>query len=171
MKRVCYIVLMLCLMFSSCSKTKYLQKHSTKAHIEFKEGEHNFGQVIFGHPAEWNFEFVNTGADTLRITEVQSTCGCTVPQWPKDKIAPNEKGAIKVVYDSQRSGIFQKAVTVFSNADNSALVLVVTGEVTPNPHKIIIGGKSATQTSGTDTIQYKSKMDFEVGPDVQIMEE
>lgn len=141
MKHFLRLCLCLCILLSGCSKTKYLQKHATKAHIEFQTGSHNFGQVIFGQPAKFDFEFTNTGSDTLVINEVQSTCGCTIPQWPEDPIAPGEKGVISVSYDSQRSGDFEKGITVFSNADNSALLLVISGTVTPNPHKAILGAK------------------------------
>lgn len=149
MKRFLSIVLaVMCLFLISCSRTKLLQKHATKAHIEFREGRHDFGKVIFGQPAEHDFVFVNTGSDTLIINEVQSTCGCTIPKWSQEPVAPGEKGVIAVSYDTRRSGEFEKGITVFSNADNSALLLVIAGYVTPNPHKEILGAK----TKRTDTI-------------------
>ncbi len=139
MKRLVSFVIISLLLLCSCSKTKYLQKRATKAHIEFKTGVHDFGKVIFGEPASFDFIFTNTGTDTLQINEVQSTCGCTIPQWSKTPVAPGDKGVITVSYDTRRSGEFEKGITVFSNADNSALLLVIKGFVTPNPHKEILG--------------------------------
>lgn len=141
MKRVCTILIcVVSITVMSCSRTKMLQKRATKAHIEFKEGRHDFGKIIFGQPAEYDFVFTNTGVDTLIINEVQSTCGCTIPVWSQEPVAPGEKGVISVSYDTRRSGEFEKGITVFSNADNSALLLVISGFVTPNPHKEILGG-------------------------------
>lgn len=134
-----FLIFACCLLTFSCSRTKMLRKHATKAHIEFKDGSHNFGKVIFGQPASYGFVFTNTGVDTLIINEVQSTCGCTIPTWSQDPVAPGEKGIIEVSYDSRRSGEFEKGITVFSNADNSAMLLVISGYVTPNPHKEILG--------------------------------
>lgn len=141
MKRLFSILLVFVVVFCSCSRAKYLQKHATKAHIEFNTGVHDFGKIIFGEPASFDFVFTNTGADTLQINEVQSTCGCTIPKWSKEPVAPGEKGLITVSYDTRRSGEFEKGITVFSNADNSALLLVIKGLVTPNPHKEILGRK------------------------------
>lgn len=154
MKKVLYIVLCL-FVFVSCSQSNFFQKRATKAHIEFKETQHNFGKVIFSHPVEYNFVFTNTGVDTLKISEVQSQCGCTVTNWSRKGIAPNDSSSIKVMFDAQRSGEFQKSVTVFSNADNGVIMLYIMGEVTPNPNKIIIGGK--TSKASVDSVQQATK--------------
>ena len=167
MKHFFTILLCVSVLFSGCSKAKYLQKHSTKAHIEFQTGSHNFGQVIFGQPAQFDFEFKNTGSDTLTINEVQSTCGCTIPRWSQDPVAPGEKGVISVSYDSQRSGDFEKGITVFSNADNSAILLVISGTVTPNPHKAILGAKTNTN----NTIQIQENTELQVDESAEKIQE
>ncbi|MBR5433874.1 MAG: DUF1573 domain-containing protein [Bacteroidales bacterium] len=144
----------------SCSRTKMLQKHATKAHIAFKDVRHDFGKVIFGQPADFDFVFTNTGVDTLIINEVQSTCGCTIPTWSQEPVAPGAKGVISVSYDTRRSGEFEKGITVFSNADNSAMLLVISGFVTPNPHKEILGGNKSnkiTKDTIPDTVEEMGK--------------
>lgn len=153
MKRFVTIGLVVCCVFGlSCSRTKMLQKHATKAHIAFKNVRHDFGKVIFGQPAEHDFVFTNTGIDTLIIKEVQSTCGCTIPTWSQEPVAPGEKGVISVSYDTRRSGEFEKGITVFSNADNSAVLLVIAGFVTPNPHKEILGGNKNKIVNDTTAV-------------------
>lgn len=140
MRRLIYIqILFIAILTASCSRARMLEKNATKAHIEFKETAHNFGTIIFGQPAICSFDFVNTGSDTLVISEIQSTCGCTVPKWSREPVPPKAKGTITVSYDSQRSGEFEKGITVFSNAENSAILLVIRGSVTTNPHKFILG--------------------------------
>lgn len=157
MKRLLPILLVVVAVFCSCSRAKYLQKHATKAHIEFNTGVHDFGKVIFGEPAKFDFVFKNTGVDTLLITEVQSTCGCTIPKWSNKPVAPGEKGLIEVSYDTRRSGEFEKGITVFSNADNSAMLLVIKGFVTPNPHKEILG-RNKTNTNDTISVNQSEKV-------------
>lgn len=157
MKRLLPILLVVVAVFCSCSRAKYLQKHATKAHIEFNTGVHDFGKVIFGEPAKFDFVFKNTGLDTLLITEVQSTCGCTIPKWSNKPVAPGEKGLIEVSYDTRRSGEFEKGITVFSNADNSAMLLVIKGFVTPNPHKEILG-RNKTNTNDTISVNQSVKV-------------
>ena len=152
MKRFLFIVLIFSCVCASCSRAKYLQKHATKAHIEFKEGRHDFGNVIFGQPAKYDFVFTNTGIDTLIINEVQSTCGCTIPVWSQEPVPPKGKGVIEVSYDTRRSGPFEKGITVFSNADNSAILLVIAGYVTTNPHKAILGNSRIT--NDTSAVQH-----------------
>lgn len=156
MKKRIFAIMIFTLLCVSCSRTKQLQKHATKAHIEFNKGQHDFGTIIWGDPAECEFSFVNTGADTLIINEVQTTCGCTIPQWSQEPVPPKGKGAIRVSYDSRRSGEFEKGITVFSNADNSAILLVIRGKVTSNPNKFIIGGK---KDSDSTSVQKNSEVE------------
>jgi len=141
-----FIIIVVSFLCVSCSQGKSLHKQ-TQAHIQFKEGSHDFGNIIFGEPAKFDFEFKNIGFDTLIIEEVQSTCGCTIPKWSSDPVLPGENGVIEVSYDTRRSGYFEKGITVFSNADNYALLLVIRGYVTSNPHKEILGGFKTKQQS------------------------
>ena len=68
--------------------------------IEFKEETINYGEVEKGKDDGIRvFEFTNTGDEPLLIKNAKSSCGCTVPEWPKDPIAPGAKGQIKVQYN------------------------------------------------------------------------
>lgn len=133
----------------------------TQAHILFKEGSHDFGNIIFGEPAKFDFEFKNIGFDTLIISEVQSTCGCTIPKWSSDPVLPGEKGIVEVSYDTRRSGFFEKGITVFSNADNYALLLVIRGNVTSNPHKEILGNHKTKEAVDNEEKDCDDKEELE----------
>ena len=86
--------------------------------IEFKEETINYGEVEKGKDDGIRiFEFTNTGDAPLIITNAKSSCGCTVPEWPKEPIAPGEKSQIKVQYN-MNPGPISKTITIESNAVN-----------------------------------------------------
>ncbi|WP_425482547.1 DUF1573 domain-containing protein, partial [Fulvivirga aurantia] len=68
--------------------------------MSFEEEKHDFGDIHQGDKVEHVFQFENTGNEPLIITNVQTTCGCTAPEWPKDPVAPGQTGKIKVVFNS-----------------------------------------------------------------------
>ena len=78
------------------------------------------------------FEFKNTGKAPLVISGASSSCGCTVPSWPKEPIAPGATGKIQVSYDTQRVGAIAKTIMVTSNAtDTPNVALRIKGKVEP----------------------------------------
>lgn len=86
--------------------------------IEFKEETINYGEVEKGKDDGIRvFEFTNTGDEPLLIKNAKSSCGCTVPEWPKEPIAPGAKGQIKVQYN-MNPGPISKTITIESNATN-----------------------------------------------------
>ena len=89
--------------------------------FKFKGGEtHDFGTLKEGPAAEYNFEFTNNGNAPLIIQNASASCGCTVPQWPKEPILPGKKGTIKVTYTTQgHVSPFDKTVFIQSNAVNN----------------------------------------------------
>lgn len=99
----------------------------------FKNSVHNFGNIKEnGGKVEFTFTFKNMGAEPVVINNVSSSCGCTTPMWSKEPVPPGGTGFIKTVFDPiHRPGKFHKTVTVKSNADNSPIVLQITGEVIP----------------------------------------
>ena len=102
---------------------------SEGAQIDFKSTEYNFGKIPYQGNAEYNFVFENTGNEPLVLQHVKSTCGCTVPEWPKEPVAPGEKASIKVRYNTRISGSFAKGITVYSNAKDATIQLRIKGEV------------------------------------------
>lgn len=86
--------------------------------IEFKEETINYGEVEKGKDDGIRiFEFTNTGDAPLIISNAKSSCGCTVPEWPKEPIAPGGKSQIKVQYN-MNPGPISKTITIESNAVN-----------------------------------------------------
>ncbi len=92
----------------------------TGAKIEFNKETHDYGTIKNGADGSCVFEFKNTGDSPLIISNAKGSCGCTVPEWPKEPIAPGAKGSIKVKYDTMRTGEINKSVTITSNAVNAA---------------------------------------------------
>lgn len=97
----------------------FAQEKNDGARIKFDKTTHNFGDVVQGDKVSHTFTFTNDGNQPLVISNVLATCGCTIPEWSKDPIAPNQSGEIVVVFDSKgRSGRQNKVVTIISNAVN-----------------------------------------------------
>lgn len=103
-----------------------------QADIKFKETTIDYGTVVKGSDGKKIFEFTNTGNEPLIITEVFSSCGCTVPTKPNQPIAPGNTGLIEVVYDTQRLGPIRKTITVSSNAKSGVIALKIKGLVIEN---------------------------------------
>lgn len=103
--------------------------------ITFKETNHDFGEIQFKGNGSYEFVFVNTGNEPLILTQPKSSCGCTVPEWPRQPILPGESNVIKVTYkNTDRPGNFNKYVTVFSNSlVNKEVKLHIKGTVLPEP--------------------------------------
>jgi hypothetical protein len=102
--------------------------------ISFDHVVHQFGKLPHRGDGRCVFTFTNTGDSPLIIAYCQSSCGCVVPSWDKEPVAPGATGRVRVLYDTQRVGPFVKSVTVNSNAvDRPVLVLTIRGEVALPP--------------------------------------
>lgn len=100
------------------------------AKMSFADTAYHFGTVKSGQTITRSFEFVNTGKVPLVIQDARSTCGCTVPSWPKDAIAPGVKGIIKVVFNTENKvGAQNKPITITANTYPNETVLYMTGQV------------------------------------------
>ncbi len=106
-----------------------LTAQDAAAKIEFKTETVDYGQISKGADGIRVFEFTNTGKAPLIISDVRSSCGCTIPKKPDAPIMPGKTGEIQVKYDTNRVGPIRKAITVISNADTPTKVLKIKGEV------------------------------------------
>ncbi len=98
--------------------------------IQFNESEFNFGKVKAGENVEHEYVFKNTGKEPLIISNAKGSCGCTVPEWPKEPVAPGGTGKIKVHFDSKgKSGPQTKQVTITANTDPPQTIIYIKGEV------------------------------------------
>ncbi|TAI46761.1 DUF1573 domain-containing protein [Flagellimonas allohymeniacidonis] len=112
----------------------YAQETAT-AKIKFKSETIDYGEIAKGSDGVRVFEFTNTGDAPLVITNVKSSCGCTIPKKPDAPILPGETGEIQVKYDTKRVGPIRKAITVTSNSDTPTKVLKIKGTVKPDDAK------------------------------------
>jgi hypothetical protein len=104
------------------------------AEIAFAKDVHDFGKLKQYGNATTEFTFTNTGDAPLIISNCKGSCGCTVPTWPRQPIAPGATASIKVKYDSKRVGPINKSVTITSNATNTPTkVIRITGNISAAP--------------------------------------
>ncbi len=100
------------------------------AEMMFEAEEFNFGTIKQGESVTHEFTFSNNGKEDLIITNAQGSCGCTVPQYPKEPIKKGANGTIKVTFNSAgKMGMQDKTVTITSNAKNSPRILHLKGTV------------------------------------------
>lgn len=99
------------------------------AKIEFKSETIDYGEIKKGSDGIRIFEFTNTGNVPLVITNVTSSCGCTIPKKPEEPIQPGETGEIQVKYNTKLVGPIRKTITVYSNADEATKSLKIKGRV------------------------------------------
>ena len=101
--------------------------------ITFDAEFHDFGEIQEGEVVNHVFKFKNEGEGPLIISNAQGSCGCTVPQWPRQPIAPGATGEIKVSFNSSgRAGKQDKRVTLTTNAVPQTKVLNITSTVISN---------------------------------------
>ena len=90
---------------------------------------HDYGEIMKDSDGTWSFTFKNLGKESIVINRVRSTCGCTVPDWPREPIEPGASGEITVKYNTSTTGTFLKSVFVYSTAANSPVKLQIKGKV------------------------------------------
>jgi hypothetical protein len=100
--------------------------------FNFEKESHDFGAMNEGEVGTTEFNFTNEGEVPLIISSAQGSCGCTVPEYSNDPIAPGEEGTITVRFNSQgKPGNQTKTVTLSANTVPNTKVLTITAQVTP----------------------------------------
>lgn len=134
---ICSIMLVACT--NATDRIKDTDETSTEGMMEslpvinFQEEFHDFGEVPEGEIVEHTFTFTNEGEGPLIISNAAGSCGCTVPEWPRQPIAPGQQGQIKVSFNSKgRAGRQDKRVTLTTNAVPQSKVLNITSTVISN---------------------------------------
>jgi ribosomal protein L19 len=117
----------------SVGEVKAVTTPASTAEITFTKDLHDFGTINKGDNGTTEFTFKNTGKEPLIIANAQGSCGCTVPVWPKEPIAPGASSTIKVTYDTKRVGAFTKTVTITSNAQTANKIITIKGVVNDVP--------------------------------------
>ena len=150
MKNICIVILSIVLLLSCGDMAKKvdnneqlstdLVRNSKTAEVgekelgmpafSFKKEEHDFGILIDGEKVTYSFQFTNSGEAPLIISDAKGSCGCTVPNYPKEPIAPGATASIDVTFDSKgRIGKQSKAVTLTANTNPNRKVIRIHSEV------------------------------------------
>ncbi len=100
------------------------------AEITFENDRWKFGQIQQDETVEHMFKFTNTGTNPLIISNASGSCGCTIPNWPKEPIAAGESGEISVKFSAgTRQGKQSKVVKILANTQPNETLLYVEGEI------------------------------------------
>ncbi len=115
--------------------------------MAFSDLNHDFGTVLEGPDATCKFTFTNKGNEPLVIQKAQASCGCTVPTYSKDPIAPGQTGTIDVAFHTagKPAGPFNKTITVTSNAGTK--ILNIKGSVEKAPATSVPENTSLIKTN------------------------
>ena len=98
--------------------------------FQFDNESHDFGTIKGGEKISFAFRFKNVGRGDLVIRAAQGSCGCTVPEYPKEPVKPGDGGIINVTFNSEgKEGHQEKTITVISNTMPNTHVLTITGNV------------------------------------------
>ncbi len=98
--------------------------------VEILDPEFNFGEIKQGEKVSHNYKIKNIGNSDLLISSAKGSCGCTVPEWPKDPIKPGKEANIKVTFDSKgKKGKQAKRVTLMTNAIPNVKILTIKGNI------------------------------------------
>jgi hypothetical protein len=101
--------------------------------MTFEELTFDFGTVAEGEKVSHTYRFTNTGNEPLVLSDAKGSCGCTVPKWPREPIAPGEAGEIIVEFNSQgKKGQRNQKVTLTANTNPPQTFLSLTGTVNPS---------------------------------------
>ncbi|MDZ4747855.1 MAG: DUF1573 domain-containing protein [Saprospiraceae bacterium] len=102
---------------------------ASKAVLTLESDEVDYGTIDQGGEPLRLAKFKNTGTEPLIISGAKGSCGCTVPNWPKEPIMPGESSVIEIRYDTKRVGAINKTVTVTSNDAAGKHVIRVIGTI------------------------------------------
>jgi len=130
MKNIFVFILALSALTVTRAQTKNLKNNNSPV-FKFDKEVIDYGTISQNADGKRVFKFTNVGKSPLIITNIQSSCGCTVPKKPEAPIMPGKQGEIQVKYATNRVGNFQKSLTITSNASEPIKVVSIKGRVTP----------------------------------------
>lgn len=128
-KPLLFLGLLLCSAMFSLAQTSPADNPNA-ADFKFETLEYDFGTLNEGESVTYEYNFSNVGEEPLIISQAKGSCGCTVPEWPKEPIKKGGKGVVKVVFNSQgKAGMQRKSITITSNAKTPSVRLIIKGNV------------------------------------------
>ncbi|OMP31280.1 MULTISPECIES: DUF1573 domain-containing protein [Mangrovimonas] len=102
--------------------------------ISFEEAEHDFGTIKNGTPVETKFKYTNTGKAPLVVSNIKSTCGCTVPQdWSKEPLAPGESAEFTVKFNGKGKNQISKTITLTTNTEKGKEMVKIKAFIEADP--------------------------------------
>ncbi len=125
------------LLFSCSNEAQNLDSKNDLGVFHFEEEVIDYGNIAQNDNGLRTFKFTNRGRAPIVISKVKTTCGCTVPTYPKQAILPGETASIDIKYATNRVGSFSKTITVISNADEPQKKLRIKGNVIAKPKSSI----------------------------------
>lgn len=103
--------------------------------ITFDKTEHDFGEIENGTPVETVFSYTNTGKAPLVITNIKSSCGCTIPQdWSKEPLAPGASASFTVKFNGKGTNKVSKTITITANTEKGRETVKITAFIKPDPN-------------------------------------
>ncbi len=127
------LILSIAVLLFGAAQVSAQEKSTNGPVITFEKPSCDYGTIDKGSNRVRDFVITNNGNEPLIIQNATGSCGCTVPEWPRDPIMPKQRAVIKINYDTNREGPFSKTVTLYSNAINNnangTVSFTVKGEV------------------------------------------
>lgn len=123
------LILILSVGLFNATSSKIESKTGKVAIISFETEVIDYGTIEQHSDGARLFAFTNEGDAPLLITNVKTSCGCTVPSYSKEPILPGKSGELKIKYDTKRLGAFTKTITVTSNAEGGNKILKIKGSI------------------------------------------
>ena len=124
-----HVFITICLCIMAC-----LSGHA-QPKATFEKKVYEFGTILWKNPVKAVFKVTNHGDKPLVISNVTTSCGCTVADWTKEPIAPGASGEVSSTFDAKALGRFMKTVGVYCNASHKPIYLTLRGEVTADVAK------------------------------------
>jgi hypothetical protein len=119
--------------FDPINADKIQQVAGPKTTVKFTDYEHDFGNIAQNSNNKYVYTFTNTGKEPLIISKAKGSCGCTVPRWPKEPIAPGKTGEIEIIYKPGKQKNKQsKTITITANTEPTNTILKVKANVIPD---------------------------------------
>jgi hypothetical protein len=138
MKKIVTLLLIMFIAFYAKAQTAMVSapassQSKTGDVLDLAEVQFDFGKIPQGKPVNHIFEVTNNGTDSLKITTVQASCGCTTPEWDRDQVqAPGQKTKITVGYNAANEGMFTKIITITYNGGKTKQI-TIKGQVWKTP--------------------------------------
>lgn len=103
--------------------------------VTFDKTTHDFGEIMNGTPVETVFTYTNTGKSPLVVTDIKSTCGCTVPQgWSREPLAPGASSQFTVKFNGKGANKVSKTITLTTNTEKGREQVRISAFIKPDPN-------------------------------------